>query len=243
MKDLIFLPLKLTYHVPATKRDKNITISVPPGAVGLVVEHIARDGTTTTQSLDPEPGLFSRAETLQIKSSTLQTYFNLWILPGMHLDFSKLGTYRISYSHPWAEPEEDPNNPVFQSNILTIMLVTEERYNHLHKILHDNPELALASYKFKNPPSAIEFPEYRRNGYLDRIDKAVKIGAGMDEVLLLLGSPDTAIAGYTSTEGQKIYGYDDEWLYETSPAGDYSVHFKNGRVVSKVMCGGWSGED
>ena len=242
MKGYIFLPLKLTYHIPPTHQGQPITVSIPPSADGLVVEHIARDGTTTTQSLDPEPGLFSRAETLQIKSSTLQTYFNLWILPGIHLDFSKLGIYRISYAHPWAEPEEDPNSPVFQSNILTIMLVTEERYNQLHKILHDNPELALASYKFKNPPSACEMPKYRRS-FPQIIDKAVKIGAGMDEVLLLLGSPDTAIARYTSTEGQKIYSWDDEWLYETSPAGGCSVHFKNGRVVSKAMCGDWSGED
>jgi hypothetical protein len=240
MKDLIFLPLKLTYHIPATDRDKTITISIPPGDGGLVVEHIARDGTTTTQSFDPEPWWFSKAETLQIKSSTLQTYFNLWILPGIHLDFSKLGIYHISYAHPWAETKEDPNNVLYRSNTLTIMLVTEERANQIHKILHDNPELALASYKFKNPPSACEMPKYKRS-IPQILDKAVNIGAGMDEVLLLLGPPD--IAGYTSTDGQKIYSYDDEWFYETSPAGDCSVHFKNGRVVSKAMCGDWSGEN
>lgn len=73
MKDLIFLPLKLTYHIPSThipstNRDKAITISIPPGAGGLVVEHIARDGTRATQSVPPESWWLSQAETVEIKS-------------------------------------------------------------------------------------------------------------------------------------------------------------------------------
>jgi hypothetical protein len=234
--NLIFRPLKLTYRVPTTPEDQPITLSIAPGPVeagaGLVVEHIAADGTRTTQSLAPEPWWFLKAETRQIKSSSVSTYFSVRVLPGMSFDFSKLGIYRISYVHPWAELQEDPNSSVYRSNILTIACVPQERSDQLHAMLRQNTELALASYRFKHPPSTSEVPSYQRR-VVKVIDDAIKQGTKQDEVLLLLGSPDTV--SYHSAGQQKTYGCDETWLFETSPVGGYSVSFKNGRVVGKTF--------
>lgn len=243
-------PLKLTFHLPSPRlgKPKKVPIALGPlrEGAGLVVEHIAPDGTTTTQTLDPEPWWFSRAETLQIKSSTLQEYFNeiqtqfeVWVLIPKEFNFSKSGIYHISYTHPWAEPEEDPNSLLFRSNILTIMCVSQQRSDHLHKMLKENPELAFASYKFKNPPSAIEMPKYKRS-VPKIIDDALKKGTRQDEVLLLLGSPD--IAGYATIGEQKTCGWDETWDYETSPVAGYYIHFKNGCVVRKGYHADWSGD-
>ena len=238
MKNTIFLPLKLTYHIHPTGHDQTITISVPPGASGLDVEHIAPDGTTIGTAIPLEIGWVSRAETVEIRSPTLETHFNIWICPGASFDFSKLGIYRICYFHPRGGLEEDPNGPVFQSNTLTIACVTQERYDQLHMMLSKNPELALASYKFKNPPSSTEFPKYRRTDCsLKKINEFIKEGTKQDEVLLLLGSPD-AIYYSTSSEGRR---WDEEWFYETSPAGGYYVMFKKGCVVGKGEHGDWNG--
>lgn len=238
MKNTIFLPLKLTYHIHPTGHDQAITISVPPGASGLHVEHIAPDGTTIGTSIPLEIGWVSRAETVEIRSPTVETHFNIWICPGASFDFSELGIYRICYFHPRGGLEEDPNGPVFQSNTLTIACVTQERYDQLHMMLSKNPELALASYKFKNPPSAMELPKYRRVDYsFKKIDEFIKEGTKQDEVLLLLGSPD-AIYYSASSEGRR---WDEEWFYETSPAGGYYVMFKKGCVVGKGEHGDWNG--
>jgi hypothetical protein len=234
--------LKLTYHIPPTDRDRPLTVSLTPGPVeagaGLVFQHIDPNGTTATYTLEPQPWWFSKAEKVQIKSSPLETRFHLWAQPGIYIDLPELGIYHISYVHPWAEPEEDPNSLLFRSNTLTIMRVTEQRGNQLYEILQQNPELALASYEFKNPP-VIEMPKHRRS-VPKIIDEAIKIGVGMDEVLLLLGSPD--IAGHMSANWQKIYGYDDEWFYETSPVGGYYIDFKNGCVVRKGYHADCSGD-
>ena len=243
-------PLKLTFRLSSPRLGKPIKVPIAlgplKGGAGLVVEHIARDGTTITQTLDPEPWWFSRAETLQIKSSTLQAYFNeiqtqfeVWVRIPEEFDFSEPGIYRVSYVHPWAEPEQDPNSPVFRSNTLTIMCVSQQRSEHLHKMLQENRELAFASYRFKNPPSAIEMPKYRRS-VPKIIDEAIKKGIGQDEVLLLLGSPD--IAGYATIGEQKTYGWDETWDYETSAAGGYYIHFKNGCVVRKGYHADLSGD-
>jgi len=245
-------PLKLTFHIPSPHLGKPIKVPIAIGPVqggaGLVVDHITPDGTKTTQTLDPETWWYSQAETLEMKLlrtergyvDFTETQFDVWILIGKKFDFSKPGIYHISYAHPWAEPEEDPNSLVFRSNTLTIMPVTEERANQLHKILQDKPELALASYKFKNPPSAIEMPKYKRS-VPKIIDEAIKKGARQDEVLFLLGSPD--MTEHTTIGMQKTYGWDETWDYETSPAGGYYIHFKNGRVVRKGFHADWSGED
>jgi hypothetical protein len=196
----------------------------------LVVEHISLSGTKTTQSLAPESWWFSKAETLQIESSSFSTYFNVWVLPGMSFDFSELGIYRISYVHPWAEEEEDRDTLLFRSNTLTIACVTQERSDQLHMMLSQDPELAYASYRFRNPVSAVEIPKYRRS--VSRIiDEATKKGTKQDEVLLLLGSPDNVYYRERG-EGQSC---DEEWSFETSPVGGYIVRFKNGGVV-------WKGE-
>ena len=230
----IFLRLKVTYHIPATRTDKGIALSIVPGPVsggaGLVVEHISPGGSKTTQSLAAEPWWFSKAQTLQIESSSLSTCFNVWVLPGMSLDFSELGIYRISYIHPWAEPQDNPNSLLFRSNTLTIACVTQERYDQLSITLHKNTDLGFASYRFKNPPSAREDAKYRRS-VAKIIDEAIKKGTKQDEVLFLLGSPD--IVSRLSTHQQETYGCGETWLFETSPLGGYSVRFKNGCVVWK----------
>jgi hypothetical protein len=158
----------------------------------------------------------------------------------MNLDFSELGIYRISYVHPVPETEEDPNSPVFVSNTLTVACVTQQRYNQLQMILREDSELALASYMFRNPPAAVEYPEYRRGEYLGPIDQAITPGASQDEVLFLLGSPDTV--GYTPLSEQEASNFDEAWLYGTSPVGGYYVHFMNGSVVQKGYYRDWSGD-
>lgn len=238
MKDYIFLPLKLTYHIPPTQNGQPITINTAPGVAGLVVEHTARNGTRSTQSIEPEAWWFSNAKKLEIESSALPTYFSIWVLPGTDFDFSELGIYRISYIHPRADSEEEPNSPVFQSNTLTISCVTQERYDQLHMKLWQNLDLAVASYKFKNPPSSTEFPKYRRaDCSLKKINEFIKENTKQDKVLLLLGSPD-AIYYSTNSEGRQ---WDEEWFYETSPAGGYYVMFKKGCVVGKGEHGDWNG--
>ncbi len=234
--NLIFRPLKLTYHIPPTPEGQPVTVRIAPGPVkagaGLVVEHIAPARTRTTQSLAPEPWWFSKAQTLEIESSTFETYFNVWVLPGMYFDFSELGIYRISYAHPWAEPQEDPNSLLYRSNTLTIACVTQERYNQLHATLRQNADLAFASYRFKNPPSAKEIPKYQRS-VAKIIDEAIKKGTKQDEVLLLLGSPD--VVSCLSAGQQETYDCDETWLFETSPVGGYSVSFKDGGAVGKTF--------
>jgi len=149
----------------------------------------------------------------------------------MNLDFSEPGIYHISYVHPLPETEEDPNSPAFVSNTLTVACVTQQRYNQLQMILREDSELALASYMFRNPPAAREDPQYRRGEYLGLIDQAITTGARQDEVLFLLGSPDTS--GYTPLSEQEASNYDEAWLYGTSPVGGYYVHFTSGSVVQK----------
>ena len=90
----------------------------------------------------------------------------------------------------------------------------------------------MASYTFKNPPSAKEIPKYQRS-VAKIIDEAIKKGTKQDEVLLWLGSPD--IVSCLSAGQQRTHGCDETWLFETSPVSGYHVSFKNGRVV-------WKGE-
>jgi len=119
--------LKLTYHVPVSRAEKPLSISIHPGAAsggaGLVVEHIAPDGTKKRQNLPPREWWFSKSQKMNIKSRELPTRFSVWVLPGMYLDFSKLGIYHISYVHPWPSPDDGPDTPKFQSNTLTIASV------------------------------------------------------------------------------------------------------------------------
>ena len=225
----VFRPVKLTYHVGASSAEQPVSISINPQAVkegaGLVVEHIAPDGTTTSQRLPAVDWWSSQSRMRIIKSQELPTSFSVWVLPGMHLDFSKLGIYRISYVHPWPEPDDAPETPDSRkvlSNTLTIACVTQERSGQLHRMLGQRPELASASYRFKNPPCR-ERPKY------NRALPTIREGAERDEVLLLLGSPDWI---YSPGLGeQKIHNRDETWAYVTSPVGEYNVHFLNGIVV------------
>jgi hypothetical protein len=239
-----FSPLKLTFRIPRSGLEQPVEVHIPNavgGGAGLVVEHVARDGTVTTQSLPSVPRWFShyRHEMLRIESSTVPIYFNFRVTPLMNLDFSELGIYHISYVHPLPGTEEDPNSPVFVSNTLTIACVSQQRYDQLQMIVRGDSELALASYMFKNPSAAVEDPQYRRGEYLGPIDEAIRPGARRDEVLFLLGSPDTV--GYTPLSEQETSNCDEKWLYGTSPVGGYYVNFKEGRVVSKGRHADWAG--
>ncbi|HUT29864.1 MAG TPA: hypothetical protein VMX13_08730 [Sedimentisphaerales bacterium] len=229
---------QLTYHIPEKFSTGPATISIPHGVrygAGLLVEHVAPDGTVSTQSLPPEPWWFSNFQTLPIESSILPIDFSLPVVPG-NLDFSQLGIYHISYVHPLPETEEDPNSPVFVSNTLTIARVTQQRYDRLYKILREDTELALASYMFRNPPAAAEYPQYRRG--VGPIDEAITPGVRQDEVLLLLGSPD--MIQHTAPSEQEYC--DEKWFYETSPVGGYYVYFKDGSVVQKGHYADWAGD-
>ena len=226
--------VQLTFHIPPVRDGRPVTISFNSGAIqvgaGLVVEHIAPDGTRSKQSLPPADWWFTQTELLEIKSRSLPTQFSLWVNPGQHLSFVKLGIFRISYLHPWASRDNDPNNLIFASNTLTIACVSPQRYDQLHLMLREKPELALASYRFKNPP-VNEFSKYTRARSVDIIDEAIQKGTEQDEVLLLLGSPDRV--SYESPGATKRLGWEETWFYETSPAGGYHVHFKNSSIAAK----------
>jgi len=232
----IFYKLRLTYTMPPSRGEQPVSILINPGVIdegaGLVVEHIAPDGTKSKQSRPTAPWWFSKSEVLEVKSTTVPTSYSIWVRP-MGLDFSKLVLYRISYVHPRPVPSTEPNSPIFTSNTLTIACVTQERFDQLHRMLRQNQQLAFAAYRLKNPP-CVEHPKYRRSG-LDEIATALRNGARQDEVLLLLGSPDWA--SYASPGVRTTYGWDETWAYETSPVGEFCVCFKDGRVVRAANYG------
>jgi hypothetical protein len=231
IKGNIFRRVKLTYQYPVSGSEKPVSISVSPGEAGLVIEYIAIDGTVRRQTLPYTDGWRTNSETVDIraeKSKILRAHVDVWINLGTHLDFSKPGIYHISYQNPDQSPSTNPNDPTYTSNTLVIACVTLERHNQLHQMLQQNQALAFASYQFKNPP-CVECPQYRRGEYLDKIQPAIKAGTRQDEVLLLLGSPD--LVSYASPGVRKVYGWNEQWSYETSPASGFSVCFKDRCVV------------
>ena len=250
IKEHVFMPLKLTFGIGRAEEGEPLEIHLHPGAVkggaGLVIEHIAEDGTRSSQSLPAEDWWFSKAETLDIRGTkqpkdlVVSTSFTVWVLPGMHLDFSKQGIYRISYVHPWSDKEMYPNSKAFRSNILTIACVSQQRYDQLHMSLGKDPGLVLSSYRFKNPPRARE-NAMRRRVIPKILLEAIKEGAREDELLLLLGSPDY-ISSSTVGE-QKMFGWDETWSYETSSVGGLLVRFNNGKVVLTQEHADWAGKN
>lgn len=226
----IFLPIRLTFQVSRTDESQCVKIPMVPLLAGLVVEHIGDDGTRSTQSVPAVASWPSHRETVELRSSTPEVEASVWIALGSHFDFSRPGLYRLSYVDPWEDSPAEPNKPVFLSDVLTIACVSQQRLDQLHMMLLKNPELALASYEFKNPPAAREMPKQRRS-VAKIIDDAIEEGDPYDKVLFLLGSPDIFAH---ATEGQrKTFGWNLSWSYETSPVGGYAVMFKNGRVVKK----------
>lgn len=238
-KEHIFLPIRLTYQISRTDESQCVKIPMVPLLAGLLVEHIGNDGTRRTQSVPAEACWLSDPQTLELRSSTVPVEASVWIALGPGLDFSRPGLYRLSYVHPWADSPADPNRPVFLSDVLTIACVSWQRCDQLHMMLSKNPELALASYKFKHPPDAREIPEQRRS-VAKIVDEAIEKGAPYDKVLWLLGSPDI-IAHATAGERKTFGWWDQRWHYETSPVGGYGVMFKNGRVVKKMRYADWNG--
>jgi hypothetical protein len=232
IKENIFRRVKLTYHIPASGSEKPVSISVRPWSeAGLVVEHIAIDGTVRRQTLPYTDAWRANSETVDIraeKSRDLLAHVAVWVNLGMHLDFSKPGIYHISYQNPAQIPSTNPDDPTYTSDTLVIACVTLKRYDQLHQKLRQNQALALASYQFKNPP-CVECPKYRRGEYLNKIQPAIKAGTKQDEVLLLLGSPDSVY--YASPGVRKLDGWNERWSYETSPVGGFSVCFKDRCVV------------
>lgn len=238
-KQNIFLPIRVTYHISRTDESQSVKIPMVPFVAGLVVEHIGNDGRRSTQSVPARTSWLSDRETLVLRSSTLEVEASVWISLGSRFDFSRPGLYRVSYVHPWADSPGDPNKPWFQSDVLTIACVSWQRLDQLHMMLSKNPELALASYKFKHPPSAKEMPKQRRS-VAKIVDEAIEKGAPYDKVLFLLGSPDI-IAPATAGQRKAFGWWDQSWLYETSPVATYVVKFKGGRVVKKMRCADWNG--
>jgi hypothetical protein len=232
IKECIFRRVKLTYHIPASGSEKPVSIPVRPWSeAGLVVEHISIDGTVRRQTLPYADGWRANSETVDIraeKSRDLRAHVYVWVNLGMHLDFSKPGIYHISYQDPAHIPSTNPNDPTYTSSTLVIACVTWKRYDQLHQMLQQNQALAFASYQFKNPP-CVEYPKCRRSAYLNKIEQAIKAGTRQDEVLLLLGSPDSV--SYASLGVRKLDGWNEKWSYETSPVGGFSVCFKDRRVV------------
>lgn len=230
--DQIFLPIRLTYQIDRTHEGQCVKIPIAPGVAGLAVEYIGNDGKRSTQSMPAETSWSSDRDTLELRSSTLAVEASVWISLGSHFDFSRPGLYRLSYAHPWAVLADEPNSPLFESDGLTIACVSHQRLDQLHMMLSKNPDLALASYKFKHPPAAREAPKQRRT-VAKIVDEAIEKGAPYDKVLLLLGSPDRvtpATAGKPTTFGW----WGQSWHYETSPVGAFVVMFENGSLVKKI---------
>jgi hypothetical protein len=129
---------------------------------------------------------------------------------------SKEGLYSVTYVHPWGDLEG--TNVKFFSNTLLFFVASSKRMDELSSLLKDNPELKLASYQMKYPTNS-EIPEYDRP--LEFFDKYIKIGMLYDEVLFLMGSPDTC-------------GLDNwHWGYDISPVGGLWINFENGKVAQK----------
>ncbi|MCP4612773.1 MAG: hypothetical protein GY845_29100 [Planctomycetes bacterium] len=235
--------IRLVFHVQRIRNYDPVmffaTGRITAGA-GLVIKHIGTDGTKTEQVLPYKLWWHSKGKFMQITSprppegfSFIEaghrlpsTYFEIWVGPLYQFDFSKRGIYQISYVHPWSDIKN--TNMKFSSNVITIGIVSPARFDYLNLMLQQNPELALASYKFKHPPLS-ELPAVARLRYLAVLDEAIKKGTKWDQVLLLLGSPD--ILGYNKSE---YFDWNEEWHYEMGPVSSYNIFFKDGYVVDKV---------
>jgi hypothetical protein len=231
IREYIFRRVKLTYEYPDSGSEKPVSISVSPGEAGLVVEHMARDGTVRRQTLPYTDGWRTNAETVEIraeKSRNVRAYVEVWVNLGAYLDFSEPGIYHISHQNPAPISPTDPNDPTYTSDTLVIACVPQERVDQLHQMLTQDQILALASYQFKHPP-CVEDPKYHRSTYLKKIQPAIVAGTQQDEVLFLLGSPDSIY--YPSIGQLKTDERRETWDYTMSPIGSFSVDFEGDCVV------------
>ena len=229
--------LKVTFRIEPVRNQDPVFFIVADaitGGAGLVVEHIGPDGTATSQSQKYNSGWDSEGGFVRITSPAAihkvpSLYLVMWVGP-LHalFDFSERGIYHISYVHPWEDMKG--TNMTFGSRTKTIAIVSQARLNQLNSMLRANPQLALASYKFKHPAASPRGRAITRSEYLNEIDRAISTGCSPEEVLFLLGSPDCV---GRSNRG----GPDQQWLYETGPVSSYSIYFKDGIVVSKARGG------
>lgn len=238
--------VKLVFHVQRIRNYDPVMFFAPSpirAGAGLVIQHIGTDGSKTEQVLPYKLWWHSKGKFMQITSPRPpegfgfieaghrlpSTYFEIWVGFLDQFDFSKRGIYRISYVHPWSDMKN--TNMEFSSKAITIGMVSPARFEYLNLMLQQNPELALASYKFKHPPLS-ELPAVARSRYLATLDEAIKKGTRWDQVLLLLGSPD--IVGPNASN---YFCWNEEWYYETGPVSSYNIFFKEGCVVNKVEGG------
>ena len=131
---------------------------------------------------------------------------------------SEEGLYAVTYEHPWEELEG--TNVRFHSNTLLVSVTSSQRMDGVYSLVKDNPELELARYQMMHPTNS-EFAKYRRP--LKFLDNHIHVGMDYDEVLFLMGPPDSP-------------GLDKDnwrWGYDTSPVGGFWIIFKNGKVVGK----------
>lgn len=247
------IPLHLRLRFTLNGQNLKMPLKVDPilGGAGLVIEHIASDGTITRQKKPPRKWWFrDGADSLlyiDLKSTihSREVYplnFDIWVGfaplcktlgPNGFYDFTKPGVYQISYEHPWASPEEDPNGILYSSNKLTVIPYNEKRSKQFRNILHNNPELEMVSYQFRNPPPK-EPPGYNEYLYNPKLQEAIQ-NIQQDFVLYLLGSPD-----YIWIPKKKD-GFDQEWHYTTSPVGGYNICFNDGKVVNTFFHADQSG--
>ena len=108
----------------------------------------------------------------------------------------------------------------FESNKLLVSRSSWQRYDELAGLFKNNHQLELASYKMKRPGIS-ETAKWRRP--LKTFDEYIKVGMLYDEVLYLMGSPDSFVR-----DGKKM-----QWSFETSPVGGFRIHFVDGKVVRK----------
>jgi len=209
------------------------------GGAGLVIEHSDPNGKITRQSIPYKKWWHSRGKWINITSlpppENFRTEYNRYRLPEIHFeieispitavfDFSKPGIYKISYQHPWEDMKN--TNMKFGSDTKIIAMVLPERKKELNSIYEKDPKLALASYKFRHPPTSWKTKNIIRAGNLGIIDQAIHIGCRRDKILLLLGSPDIVGINKTSTRNES-------WHYNTGPVSGYYLKFKNDFLVAK----------
>lgn len=209
---------------------------------GLVLTHIAEDGTKTVQKKTKRNSWFADSPPDNILyidlNSTIYSRevsplsFDIWVSfvymcknlgPSGVFDFSEPGVYQISYEHPWASPNDNPNKIGYTSSKLTVIPVNSKRNDELHSLFHNKPELELASYRFRHPPLK-EPPVYHPS--LTPILKDAINNAQPDVVLFLLGSPDF-ISTFKKDDRHIL-----QWYYIDGPVGGFLINFHDGKVVS-----------
>ncbi len=205
---------------------------------GLVVEHIAQDGTIEKQMLPYKARWHWGGRFLELQSKSLTQMLQRPFPPRMtgavgltfditvrmydHFKFQEEGIYRISYEHPWHDMERTNvhclSQPVYVAN------VNEQSVRRVRQMFDDDPHLELASHMIQHVLES-GLPPWRRAKDIGIVDKAIAIDMDWQDAFQLIGSPDYIAL---PSHSQPL-----SWCYATSPVADYYIAFRNGKVIDK----------